>query len=48
MTPPFRLLLESPPLPGDGSGWPEEPTRFGVLSRRWWDPMLEGEFQARA
>ena len=36
------------PQPGDGAEqWPDEPTRFGVLSRRWWDPMLEGEFRAR-
>ena len=47
MQPPFRVLLAAPPQPGDGAGWPDEPTRFGVLSRRWWDPMLEGEFQAR-
>jgi exodeoxyribonuclease V gamma subunit len=48
MQPPFRVLLEAQPQPGDGAAdWPDEPTRFGVLSRRWWDPMLEGEFQAR-
>jgi exodeoxyribonuclease V gamma subunit len=47
--PAFRLLLEAPVQPGDGAeAWPDEPSRFGVLSRRWWDPMLTGEFQARA
>ncbi len=47
--PPFALLLEASPQPGDGADqWPDEPTRFAVLSRRWWDPMLDGEFQARA
>jgi exodeoxyribonuclease V gamma subunit len=46
--PAFGLLLEAGPRPGDGGDqWPDEPTRFGVLSRRWWDPMLEGESQAR-
>jgi exodeoxyribonuclease V gamma subunit len=45
--PPFAVLLGAGPQPGDGEQWPDEPTRFGVLSRRWWDPMLEGEFQAR-
>jgi exodeoxyribonuclease V gamma subunit len=46
--PPFRVLLESQPQPGDGAEWPDEPTRFGVLSRRWWGPMLAGEFPVRA
>jgi exodeoxyribonuclease V gamma subunit len=46
--PTLGLLLDAEPQPFDGAGeWPEEPTRFGVLSRRWWDPMLEGESQAR-
>ena len=46
--PAFGLLLGALPQAGDGAEqWPDEPTRFGVLSRRWWDPMLEAEFQAR-
>ncbi len=49
MHPAFGVLLDAAPQPGDGAAqWPAEPSRFGVLSRRWWDPMLEGEFQARA
>ncbi len=48
IAPPFRTLLAAVPQPGDGgSEWPDEPSRFGVLSRRWWDPMLEGELLAR-
>lgn len=47
--PAFTLLLEAVAQPGDGADrWPDEPTRFGVLSRRWWDPLLEAESQARA
>jgi exodeoxyribonuclease V gamma subunit len=47
--PAFAVLLGAEPNPGDGRDrWPDEPTRFGVLSRRWWDPMLEGEAQASA
>ena len=45
--PAFGLLVK--PLPGipDGTDdWPAEPSRFGVLSRRWWDPMLEAERRA--
>jgi exodeoxyribonuclease V gamma subunit len=48
IAPPFRILLSAAPEPGDGAAeWPDEPSRFGVLSRRWWDPMLEGELLAR-
>jgi exodeoxyribonuclease V gamma subunit len=46
--PAFSALLEALPQLADGADhWPDEPTRFGVLSRRWWDPMLEGESRAR-
>jgi exodeoxyribonuclease V gamma subunit len=45
--PPFAALWTPVPQPGDGAElWPLEPTRFAVLSRRWWDPMLEAEQQA--
>ena len=41
--PSFAVLSDPLPGPGDGAQvWGDEPTRFGVLSRRWWDPMLEG------
>ncbi len=44
----FSVLTGALPDPADGvCDWPEEPTRFGVLSRRWWDPMLEGELRPR-
>jgi exodeoxyribonuclease V gamma subunit len=44
----FSALVSAQPRHGDGEAqWPQEPSRFGVLSRRWWDPMLEGEFRAR-
>ncbi len=47
--PAFAVMLATSPQPRDGSEqWPDEPTRFGVLSRRWWDPMLQAEFEARA
>ncbi len=48
--PRFDVLVgahASPPNPRDAQLWPDEETRFGVLSRRWWDPMLEGERRAR-
>jgi exodeoxyribonuclease V gamma subunit len=37
----FESLLAAPPVPGEGSH--DEPTRFGVLSRRLWAPLLENE-----
>jgi exodeoxyribonuclease V gamma subunit len=44
---PLQALTGEPPTAGDGAGdWPDEPTRFGVLSRRWWDPLLEAESRA--
>jgi exodeoxyribonuclease V gamma subunit len=45
--PAFNLLTKAlPGLPDGTEEWPSEPTRFGVLSRRWWDPMLEAERRA--
>ncbi|MCW2550208.1 MAG: exodeoxyribonuclease gamma subunit [Mycobacterium sp.] len=46
-SPAFSLLTAALPGIPDGSDeWPSEPTRFGVLSVRWWDPMLEAERRA--
>ena len=42
---PFSVLTA--PMLQPAEAWPDEPTRFGMLSRRWWDPMLEGEQRAR-
>ena len=40
----FDVLTADPAEPGDGAAdWPDEPSRFGVLSRRWWDPLLDAE-----
>jgi exodeoxyribonuclease V gamma subunit len=48
-SPPFSGLTAALPGMPDGTDeWPTEPTRFGVLSRRWWDPMLEAERRALA
>jgi exodeoxyribonuclease V gamma subunit len=45
--PAFSLLTKALPGIADGTDdWPAEPSRFGVLSRRWWDPMLEAERRA--
>ncbi len=42
--PEFRLLLAQPPGAAEsGADWPQEPTRFGVLARRLWDPLLAAE-----
>jgi exodeoxyribonuclease V gamma subunit len=38
----FRVLLGEPADPGDAD-WPDEPTRFGQLARRVWDPLLAAE-----
>jgi len=39
----FDEILEMAPHPGeDGPGWREtEPSRFGRLARRLWDPVLD-------
>ena len=40
-------LTAMAPGPADRpAAWPDEPSRFGVLSRRWWDPLLEAESRA--
>ena len=36
----IELLIAAPPLPGE-AWWPDEPRRFGQLSRRLWDPILQ-------
>lgn len=36
-------LLASPGEPVESTGHQEEPTRFGTLARRLWDPVLEHE-----
>jgi exodeoxyribonuclease V gamma subunit len=47
--PAFSVLTAALPGIPDGSDeWPAEPTRFGALSRRWWDPMLEAERRAKS
>lgn len=37
----FDRLWQAPPAPGER--WPDEATRFGVLARRVWDPLLARE-----
>lgn len=38
------LLAEQPSAAEQGTGWPaDEPTRFGVLARRLWEPLLAAE-----
>lgn len=40
----FARLLDQPIPPAEtGAGWPQELTRFGVLARRLWDPLLAAE-----
>lgn len=43
------ILLAEQPHPGEhGPGWPaDEATRFGVLSRRLWEPLLAAETLGR-
>ena len=43
---PFHSIFEALPLPDEcGLGWVEsEPSRFGRLSRRLWDDLLDHEF----
>ena len=45
---PFGVLTGQEPEPAEGGpGWPEgEPTRFGLLARRLWDPLLAAEARA--
>ncbi len=44
---PLAVLCRTSPSAADGTGdWPDEPSRFAVLSRRWWAPMFEGEYRA--
>jgi len=40
--PRFEPLLAAAPT-GDEAGWYPEPTRFGVLARRLWTPLLAHE-----
>ena len=40
--PRFEPVLAAAPGPGE-AGWYPEPSRFGVLSRRLWTPLLEHE-----
>jgi exodeoxyribonuclease V gamma subunit len=45
--PALDVLTAEPAGAEDGAAtWPEEPSRFGVLSRRWWEPMLDAESRA--
>ena len=45
---PLRVLTAAAPEPGDRpEGWADEPSRFGVLARRWWDPLLTAEARSR-
>jgi len=40
------LTADAPGSDDEAGLWPDEPTRFGVFSRRWWDPMLDAERRA--
>jgi exodeoxyribonuclease V gamma subunit len=41
---PLTALLATAPLPDEHGGtWPAERSRFGVLARRLWDPLLDHE-----
>jgi exodeoxyribonuclease V gamma subunit len=44
-----RVLLEERPRPDEaGPGWAaDEPSRFGRVARRLWEPLLEHEARAR-
>lgn len=43
---PFDRVLREPPAPDEALWFPDEPTRFGVLARRLWQPLLEVERDA--
>ncbi len=43
----FPTLIAAAPANGDSGDWAQEPSRFGMLSRRWWEPLLEAEQRGR-